>query len=185
MSTEQGIWGAGKYTGPGSDDRAWVGQQQRRGWQVVRHLGGRRDRVRQLREGMGERGRGMKDEKKRGVYNLWLWWWEWGDGVTGGGENMRKEVKFVFGMPGEHPKDEVQEAIIMTTIISTWALCLHWCLHAQYVWLVATPWTVACPPGSSVYKIFQARILDWVAFSSSRDLPDPGIKLESPASPAL
>ena len=39
---------------------------------MVRHLGGRRDRVRQLREGMGERGRGMKDEKKRGVYNLWL-----------------------------------------------------------------------------------------------------------------
>ena len=32
---------------------------------------------------------------------------------------MRKEVKFVFGMPGEHPKDEVQEAIIIITIIST------------------------------------------------------------------
>jgi hypothetical protein len=42
-----------------------------------------------------------------------------GDGVTGGGANMGKEVKFVFGMPGEHPKDEVQEAIIIITIIST------------------------------------------------------------------
>ena len=48
------------------------GQQQRRGCQVVRNLGGRRGRVMQLREGMGERGRGIKDEKKRGVHNLWL-----------------------------------------------------------------------------------------------------------------
>ena len=32
------------------------------------------------------------------------------------------------------------------------------------------------PPGSSVHGIFQARILEWVAMSSSRGLPDPGIK---------
>ena len=41
------------------------------------------------------------------------------------------------------------------------------------------------PPGSSVHGILQARILEWVAMPSSRDLPDPGIKLMSPASPAL
>ena len=29
--------------------------------------------------------------------------------------------------------------------------------------------------------ISQARILEWVAISSSRDLPDPGIEPESPA----
>ena len=39
--------------------------------------------------------------------------------------------------------------------------------------------------GSSVHGISQARILEWVAISSSRDLPDPGIKPVSPASPAL
>ena len=33
------------------------------------------------------------------------------------------------------------------------------------------------PPGSSVHGIFQARILEWVAISYSRDLPDPGIEL--------
>ena len=38
------------------------------------------------------------------------------------------------------------------------------------------------PPGSSVYKIFQARILEWVAISFSRSLPDLGI---NPTSPAL
>ena len=37
------------------------------------------------------------------------------------------------------------------------------------------------PPGPSVQGIFQARILEWVAISFSRDLPDPGIELGSPA----
>ena len=39
------------------------------------------------------------------------------------------------------------------------------------------------PPGSSVYGISQARILEQVAVSSSSGSPDPGIKLGSPASP--
>ena len=41
------------------------------------------------------------------------------------------------------------------------------------------------PPDFSVRGIFQARILEWVAISSSRDLPGPGIKPTSLASPAL
>ena len=39
------------------------------------------------------------------------------------------------------------------------------------------------PPGSSVYGVLQARILEKVAISFSRDLqgsPDPGIELSSP-----
>ena len=39
------------------------------------------------------------------------------------------------------------------------------------------------PPGSSVHKIFQSRILEWVACPPLRGLPDPGTG--SPASPAL
>ena len=35
-------------------------------------------------------------------------------------------------------------------------------------------------PGSSVHEISQARILDWVTISFSRDLPDPEIKPRSP-----
>ena len=50
----------------------------------------------------------------------------------------------------------------------------------SHVRLFATLWTVA-PPGSSVHGILQARILEWVAISFSRDLPDPGIELRSPA----
>ena len=40
------------------------------------------------------------------------------------------------------------------------------------------------PPGSFVYGIFQARIVEWVAISPG-DLPDPGIEPVSLASPAL
>ena len=40
-------------------------------------------------------------------------------------------------------------------------------------------------PGSSVHGILQARILEWVAISSSRGFPDPGIELVSLVSPAL
>ena len=36
-------------------------------------------------------------------------------------------------------------------------------------------------PGSSIHGIFQARILEWVAFPSPGDLSDPGIEPRSPA----
>ena len=41
------------------------------------------------------------------------------------------------------------------------------------------------PPGPSVHGIFQAKILEWVVISYSGDLPNLGIKPESPASPEL
>ena len=47
--------------------------------------------------------------------------------------------------------------------------------------LVATSWTVV----SSVHGIFQARTLEWFAFPTPGDLPDPGIKPTSVVSPAL
>ena len=36
-------------------------------------------------------------------------------------------------------------------------------------------------PGSSTHGILEARILEWVAISFSRDLADPGIEHASPA----
>ena len=36
-------------------------------------------------------------------------------------------------------------------------------------------------PGSSVHGVLQARILEWVAFPSPGDLPDPAIELRPPA----
>ena len=37
------------------------------------------------------------------------------------------------------------------------------------------------PPGSSVYGVLQARILEWVAIPFSSDLPNLGIEPRSPA----
>ena len=36
-------------------------------------------------------------------------------------------------------------------------------------------------PGSSVHGLLQARILEWVIMSFSRDLPNPGIEPRPPA----
>ena len=41
------------------------------------------------------------------------------------------------------------------------------------------------PPGSSIHGILQERVLEWAAISSSRDLPEPGIKPTSLMFPSL
>ena len=41
------------------------------------------------------------------------------------------------------------------------------------------------PPGSSVHGIYQARTLEWVAFPTLWDLPEPGTEPTSIVSPAL
>ena len=58
------------------------------------------------------------------------------------------------------------------------------CAHSRQSCLTLGPRGLY-PPGSSVHGIPQARILEWVAVPSSRDLPDPGIKPQSLISPAL
>ena len=61
------------------------------------------------------------------------------------------------------------------------------CMHAK---LLQSCQTLCDPmdysrPGSFVHGIHQARILEWVAMPSSRDLPDPGIESLSLAAPAF
>ena len=41
------------------------------------------------------------------------------------------------------------------------------------------------PPDSSIHGVLQARTLEWVPFTSPRDISDPGIKLGSPELQAL
>ena len=60
--------------------------------------------------------------------------------------------------------------------------CDHACMFSR-VQLFATPWTIDLQ--SPLSMILQARILEWVAMSSSRVSSNPGIKPMSPASPAL
>ena len=59
--------------------------------------------------------------------------------------------------------------------------CMPACSVAKLCLTLCDP--VDCsPPGSSVHGILQARILEWVAISFSRNLPNSGIE---PLSPAL
>ena len=46
-------------------------------------------------------------------------------------------------------------------------LCVHMCSVA-HLWLILCDCMDCSLPGSSVHEIFQARILEWVAISSSR-----------------
>ena len=55
------------------------------------------------------------------------------------------------------------------------------CLVAKLCLTLSDPMD-GSPPGSSVHGFSQARILEWVATSFSREFPDPEIE---PASPAL
>ena len=57
-------------------------------------------------------------------------------------------------------------------------------MHAQLCTTLCN--AMDCSPlGSSVHRILQARIPEWVATSYSRRFPDPRIEPESPGSPAL
>ena len=64
-------------------------------------------------------------------------------------------------------------------------ICIRFCFHVLVLSLSVMSNscdTLYCsPPGSSVHGILQARILEWVAISSSWDLPDPGTKPRSSA----
>ena len=58
------------------------------------------------------------------------------------------------------------------------------CLVLSHVLTLCDP--MACSlPGFSVHGILLARILEWVAISSSGDIPNPGLEPMSPVSPAL
>jgi len=62
-----------------------------------------------------------------------------------------------------------------------WTLSLMFCLKGMFIrneWCLTLCDSLDCSPsGCSVHGIFQGRILEWAAISSSMGLPDPGIKL--------
>ena len=64
----------------------------------------------------------------------------------------------------------------------TYIPLILYCMSATQSCLTLSDPADCSPPGSSVHGYFQARILEWVAISFSRDLPHLGIE---PGSPAL
>ena len=65
-----------------------------------------------------------------------------------------------------------------------WKLTVQFSSVAQSCLTLCDPVDYS-PTVSSIHGVLQARILEWVAISSSRGSPDPGIEPRSPASPAL
>ena len=63
-------------------------------------------------------------------------------------------------------------------------ICVYMNMSAQSCPTLCNPLDYNLP-GFSVHGISQARILEWVAISFSRDLPDPGIEPMSPEYPVL
>ena len=67
-------------------------------------------------------------------------------------------------------------------------VCINYvCVHAKLLQSYPTlcdPMDFS-PPASTVHGILQARILEWVTMPSPGNLPNPGIKPMSLASPAL
>ena len=59
------------------------------------------------------------------------------------------------------------------------------CVLVAHLGLTISDLTDCSLPGSSLHGILHARVLEWVAISSSRDLPYPGIEPMSLRSPAL
>ena len=59
------------------------------------------------------------------------------------------------------------------------------CVLVAHLYLTLCDLMDYSPPESSVCGIPQVRILEWVAMSSSRGLPHPGIESMSLTSPAL
>ena len=56
-------------------------------------------------------------------------------------------------------------------------VCVCVCVFSRSVMSLCDPMDYS-PPGSSVHAVSQARILEWVAISSSKDLTNPRIKLQ-------
>ena len=62
--------------------------------------------------------------------------------------------------------------------------CMCVCARAQSYPTLCNPMDCS-PPGSSVHRIFQKRILEWIAISYSRWFSDPGMEPTSLVSPPL
>ena len=79
-----------------------------------------------------------------------------------------------------------QSRSIKIDVFSKQTLKIYFEFEGFIEWLQLNEFAQSCPTlcdpvdcslsGSSVHGILQARILEWVAISFSRDLPDPGIE---------
>ena len=86
--------------------------------------------------------------------------------------------------PSSDRSSPISSALAPLRVCVCVCVCVHMRTHAQSCQTLCDPMDYS-PPGSSVRKIFQARIMEWLPFPAPGDLLDSGIKLESLKSPAL
>ena len=104
---------------------------------------------------------------------------KWLDGITHSmGMNLSKLQEVV--------KNRGAWRAAVHGVTKTWTWLSNWTTMTTVLCLVTQPCLTLCgpmdcsTPGSSVHGILQARILEWVATSSFRVLPNPGIESGSP-----
>ena len=94
------------------------------------------------------------------LHSMWHYWSLWGSQSTQDSRALRQIKTFSSATRGQR-RMKIRP---ITELKSSRILCVHVLRH---VWLFVTPWTAACPSPLSM-GILQARILEWVAMSSSR-----------------
>ena len=101
------------------------------------------------------------------------------------GSNIREQITLLHEQQGIHPP---VFSYFYAFITNHFHYCTRLFLHTCYYCCIAVK---SCPPllrshgcsppGSSVHRISQAIILQWVAVFFSKDLSHPGIEFASPA----
>ena len=88
-------------------------------------------------------------------------------------------------LPAPSWPDNQQWVLVFSLTICPFSVCVH--PKTLQLCLTLCDLVDCSPPGSSVHRILQARILEWVAIlcQTPGDLPDPGIKPMFPVASAL
>ena len=82
-------------------------------------------------------------------------------------------------------KSRICDCDKVTSSSSSACCCCVWCAKSLQLHLTFCDPMDGSPPGSSVHGIIWARILEWIAMPSSRDLPDQSIEPTSFIFPVL
>ena len=94
--------------------------------------------------------------------------WQYSGATLVFGSVMKDWCTFVWILRGRSISVLWFPVRIRITLCKCPLYCCYCCLVTKSCLTLVTPWAVARPPGSSVREIFQARILERVAVSSSR-----------------
>ena len=109
---------------------------------------------------------------------------DWSDLAAAAAVFLQANVQVLLGFFSFFFKIEVQLIYNVSYVPQNDSVHVCACVRAQ-LYLTFCNSMDCSPPGSSVYGISQARILEWLPFPTPGDLPEAGIEPMSFVSPAL